>query len=264
MLPIPALFLSQRLKTLWRHPAMKRLRARYPRSYAFIRQRFDPRVFWGLPLSILLVLVSVNLAMFTELAEEAVNSNEMKNLDMAVTGWFFNQRHPLLSQLVYHFTNLGSNYGIAILTTLAGLVLLWKRKAYYVLALVVSVVGSGLSSRLTKLYFQRERPLNFSYYDPESTFSFPSGHATSAMALMGILCYILFLETKTLKARLLTILAAGVYIALMGLSRIYLGMHFLTDIAAGFILGFLWVVLAIGLMEYFAHRKLQKEKKEKV
>lgn len=242
---------------------MRRLRARYPRSYAFIRQRFDPGVFWGLPLSILLVLVSVNLAMFSELAEEAVNSDDLKHVDMAVTAWFFNQRHPILNQFIYYFTTLGSNYGIAILTTLAGLVLLWKKKAYYVLALAVSVLGSGLSSRLTKLYFQRERPLNFSYYDPESVFSFPSGHATSAMALMGILCYFIFLETKTLRARLLTILAALVYICLMGLSRIYLGMHFLTDIAAGFILGFLWVVLAIGLMEYFAHRRLKQKKMER-
>lgn len=260
MLPIPALFLSQRIKALWRHPAMKRLRGRYPRSYAFIRQRFDPGLFWGLPLSILLVLVSVNLAMFSELAEEAVNSDDMQQVDMAVTAWFFNLRHPILSQATYYFTHLGSNYGITGLTTLLSLLLLWKKKPYYVLALLVSVLGSGLSSRLTKLYFQRERPLNLSYYDPESVFSFPSGHATSAVALMGILCYFVFLEAKTLRTRLLAALAALIYIGLMGLSRIYLGMHFLTDIAAGFILGFLWVILAIGLMEYFAQRNLRTKK----
>lgn len=251
MLEAPFLLFTKIIKALLQLPFMRRLKARYPRSYAFIRDRFTPGEFLGLPLTILLFLVWVNLAMFSELAESVVDSRVMKYVDMEVTAWSFSLRTPSLSLLVYAFTQLGSKLGIAVITTLLGLLLLWKKRPLYLLALLVAVWGSGLSSQLTKLYFQRERPLNFAFYTLE-TYSFPSGHATSAMALMGILCYFIVLEVKNKKIRFLSCLAAALYILLMGFSRIYLGVHFLTDVVAGFILGLLWVIMAIGVMEYAA------------
>lgn len=257
----PFLLLTRIVKVILRLPFMQRLKARYPRSYAFIRNRFDPGEFLGLPLTILLVLVAVNLAMFSQLAESIVDSRAMQHLDMEVTAWFFNQRTPFLSQVAFYFTQFGTTTGIAVTTALLGLVLLWKKRVFYLLALLVSVLGSGLSSRFTKLYFIRERPLHIAYYEPESTYSFPSGHATSAMALMGVLCYFIVLEVRNKKARWLLCLAAALYIMLMGFSRIYLGVHFLTDVVAGYLLGIMWVVMAIGLMEYSAQKKRHRKKR---
>jgi membrane-associated phospholipid phosphatase len=254
------LLLTRIIKAILQLPFMQRLKARYPRSFDFIRNRFDPGEFLGLPLTILLFLVWVNLAMFSELAEGIVDSRAMKNVDMEVTAWFFNLRTPFLSQVAYYFTLLGTTMGITVTTAILGLVLLWKKRPYHLLALLVSVLGSGLSSRLTKIYFQRERPLNFAYYLQE-TYSFPSGHATSAMALMGILCYFIFLEVENKQARWALFLASALYTLLMGFSRIYLGVHFLSDIAAGYLLGIMWVLMAIGLMEFAALKK-GKEKNQ--
>jgi undecaprenyl-diphosphatase len=239
---------------------MLKLKSKYPGIYAFLRNRFDPNEFLGLPLTILLFLVSVNLAMLSELSEHAINSPGVKQVDMEVTAWFFNLRTPFLSLLVYLFTQLGSGYGVLFSTVLLSLLLLWKKRPYYLLPLLVSVLGSALSMRLTKLYFQRERPLNFAYYTPEATYSFPSGHASSAMALMGIGLYFLLLEIKDNRIRWAVFLLGTLYILLMGISRIYLGVHFLTDVVAGFLLGLLWVILAIGLMEYSTLKKLKRKK----
>jgi membrane-associated phospholipid phosphatase len=261
MFQVPILFLTRIIQAILRQPFMQRLKAKYPRGYAFIRNRFDLNEFWGLPLTILLFLVSVNLAMFSELAEEAVNSSEMKNLDMEVSAWFFNQRRSPLSQAAYYFTQLGTTLGICLSTVLLGLILLWKKRAWYLLPLLAAVLGSGLSSRLSKLHFQRERPLHLAYYDPEATYSFPSGHATSSMALVGILCYFILLEVKNTRARVALCLAGAMYILLMGMSRIYLGVHFFTDVVAGYLLGLLWVLLAVGLLEYAAHKKRPRKRK---
>jgi membrane-associated phospholipid phosphatase len=260
LLQVPILYLTRKVKALLRQPFLQRLKIKYPGVYVFVRNRFNPGEFWGLPLSILLILISVNLALLSELAEHAVNSPGMKSLDMEVSAWFFNLRRPFLSKTSYYFTQLGTNYGVMASTAVMGLLLLWMKRPHYLLALVVSVLGSGLASQLTKLYFQRERPLHFAYYAPEATYSFPSGHATSAMALAGIMGYFIWLEIKNKRVRWALWTLTALYVLAMGGSRIYLGVHFLTDIAAGFLLGLLWVLLAIGLMKYFTLKKRKQQR----
>ncbi|MDQ4140386.1 MAG: phosphatase PAP2 family protein [Bacteroidota bacterium] len=239
---------------------MKRLKQKYPWLFAFIRNRFKTGEFFGLPFTILFTLVVINITMLSEIAENVVNSQKVKNLDMQVSGAFFNLRTPFISKALYFFTQLGSVYGVTTSTLLVSIFFLWKRRIYHLLALLISVLGSGITMHFSKVYFHRERPLNLAYYTTEASFSFPSGHSTSAMALVGVLCYIAFLEVKS-RSTCTLIFTAGIgYILLMGFSRIYLGVHFLTDVAAGFLLGFLWVLLAIGLMEYSALKQLKQSR----
>lgn len=259
---LPLLYLQRKVKSFFRKPFMQRLRRNAPWLFSFMRERFKPNIFFGLPFTILLVLTSINLAMLSELAEHVVNSTEMKSMDMQVSGWFYNFRTPVLSLVLYYFTQLGSVYGVTAITLLISIILLWKRMIYQVFALLISLLGSSISMYFTKLHFHRERPLNIAYYTSETSFSFPSGHATGVMALVGLLCYFALGEIKG-KRTSITLLLLGIgYISLMGISRIYLGVHFLTDVAAGYLLGFLWVLLAIGLMEYVALKKLKPKRKQ--
>lgn len=255
---LPLLYLSKKIRLFFRQPFMQRLRRQYPGLFSFIRKRFKTDDFFGLPFTILLTLTAINLAMLSELAENVVNSPEIKTLDQRVSGAFFNLRTPLISAILYYFTQLGSVYGVTVITLLMSSLLLWKQRVLQFFALLLSVIGSGISMHFSKLYFHRERPLNLAYYTTENSFSFPSGHSTSVMALVGVLCYIALLELKSKGARITLFLLGSGYILLMGFSRIYLGVHFLTDVAAGFLLGFLWVLLAIGLMEYSAVKQLKQ------
>jgi membrane-associated phospholipid phosphatase len=252
MWQVPILYLTGKIRSFLRTPFMQRLKIRFPRVYAFVRNRFDSKEFRGLPLTIILFLVSINLAMLSELSEHVVNSPAVQHLDMEVSAWLFNLRTPFLSLLVYYFTLLGNVYGVSLFTILVSLLLLRYRRGFYVLALLISVLGSGWAMQVTKLYFQRERPLQIAYYAPDATYSFPSGHATSAMAVAGILCYIILVEIKDKQLRRILWLFCVLYVLMIGFSRIYLGVHFLTDVAAGYLLGLLWVTLGIGLMEYVA------------
>lgn len=257
MFKIPFLYLASKVESIFRSPQLRQFAGKYPGIFTFVRNRFKPGIFFGLPFTVLLLLTSINLAMLSELTEHVVNSQNMKTLDMEVSGWFFNLRSPVLSKGFYYFTQLGSFYGVTTATVLVGLLLLLKKRGFQLLALLISVLGSSLSMYYSKVYFHRERPLNIAYYTTENSFSFPSGHATSAMALVGLLCYFCLLDINNKTARILLFLLGVTYILLIGISRIYLGVHFLTDVTAGYLLGFLWVLVAIGLMEYSAISKVK-------
>ncbi|RDC63384.1 Undecaprenyl-diphosphate phosphatase [Adhaeribacter pallidiroseus] len=199
--------------------------------------------------------------MLSELAEHVVNSDQLKRVDMEVSGAFFNIRNPLLSQCLFYLTKLGSIYGISTITIIAGVVLISRKRIIQLIGLFISVLGSGITMHYSKVYFHRERPLNIAYYIPENSFSFPSGHSTSIMAVLGILCYFIFLDIKKRPLRNVLITLGLSCIFLVGFSRIYLGVHFLTDVTAGFLLGFLWVLLGIGFMEYLTLKQLQRANK---
>jgi undecaprenyl-diphosphatase len=264
MFKIPLLYLTEFVEAFFQQPFMRRLEKRHPKVISFIHGRFSPSHFFGLPFTILLLVAGLNVALLTKLAEHVINSEATKAMDIQVSGAVFNMRSPQLSLAFYLFTQLGSIYGVTAMTLMAGLFFCWKREWHHLTALLIAVLGSALSMDLLKKFFHRERPLNIAYYTTEASFSFPSGHATSAMALMGVLCYFCLINIKNKRARIMLFCLGIIYILLIGLSRIYLGVHFLTDVAAGFILGFLWVLLAIGVLEYLTIDRVKQATKEQV
>jgi membrane-associated phospholipid phosphatase len=264
MLKIPLLYLAALVRAFFQNPFMQRLWKKHPRLISFIYARFSPVHFFGLPFTILMLLTAINLLLLSELAENVVNSEATKAFDTWVSTAFFSIRSPDVSVAFYYFTQLGNVYGVIVIALIAGVYLLWKQRRFHFTALLVSVLGSGLSMQLLKEYFNRERPLNIAYYTTEASYSFPSGHATAAIALEGLLVYFLVSSIRSRRSRILGTVAGVSYILLIGLSRIYLGVHFLTDVMAGYMLGFFWLLLSIALMEYLALRKLKRDNVKKV
>ena len=258
MLKVPLLYLTELVEAIFQKPFMRHLENKHPKTISFIHNRLSLDHFFGFPFTILLIVVSINVALLSELAEHVVNSETTKALDINVSTAIFNIRSPGLSSAFYFFTQLGSIYGVTAMTIIASIFFIRKQKTNHLIALLVSVLGSALSMHLLKNYFHRERPLNIAYYTTESSFSFPSGHATSAMSLIGLLCYFCLINIGNKRIRIMLFSLGIIYILLIGLSRIYLGVHFLTDVGAGFILGFLWVLVAIGMLEYLTHNKVHQ------
>lgn len=141
--------------------------------------------------------------------------------------------------------------GVVLSTSLA----LWlKKEWHYILPLWLTVAGAGLSSLLAKLLFQRPRPELAVYIEP--TLSFPSGHATVAVALWGFLIYLLIHHSTQQYQKTLAWILGILLIVAIGFSRLYLGVHFLTDVLGGYLLGLLWLIIGLRLanISHF-HRK---------
>ena len=168
-------------------------------------------------------------------------------LDIRIANFFFELRNTELLSFFTWVTLLGEwqvVVGFAVIISL--LLWLWPRRAY-IIPLWVSIVGGKLFTFLVKLVLHRPRP-ELAYY-LENGFSFPSGHATIAVAFYGFLIYIFFKEAKNFGQKASVIFGGLIIILTIGLSRLYLGVHYLSDIGGGYLMGLLGLVIGIVLLK---------------
>lgn len=181
---------------------------------------------------------------------EDVLAHESTSFDGAVQGWMLSHQHPLGDRIFYWITTLGGIGGMGVLA-LAGTGYLWHRGRRRVAAgvLVAPVMAIALFS-VVKRFYARPRPIGLGGR-VDSSFAFPSGHATSAAAVCCTLAYVLWRE-GLLRGR--TALGLAVIVPLLvGISRLYLNVHWATDVLGGWCAGLLIAVLSIAL--YDRHRR---------
>lgn len=231
------------------HQRFGRLATRYPVLVRWLAERLSTDHFRGLPLTVLAGLLIVNVMMLSEIAENLVNAEPMVRVDHGFTQWLFQQRSSSISQLLYALTWLGSAYVTIGLTLLGSYVLYRQRKMRNIVILWSLMAGVGLFVQVGKRTFIRQRPAQVAYY-AETGYSFPSGHSATAMTLYGLLGYWLVRGRRRIRHRWLVGFSAVGLIGLVGFSRIYLGVHFLSDVLGGYLLGACWLIVGIVLTEW--------------
>ena len=182
---------------------------------------------------------------FAELADEVLEGDS-RAFDRAVLLWIHQNVPDWLDGPIHLVTALGDYY--VVVPLLAAAVLFFYLKGWRLAAalLVVSTGGSIVLTTVLKGVFQRARPEVFDAGYEASFYSFPSGHATVAVGLYGMLTVILAYRLEGL-ARW-TVAASGVLVVLLiGFSRLYLGVHYPTDILAGYLSALLWLVCVGGV-----------------
>jgi membrane protein DedA with SNARE-associated domain/membrane-associated phospholipid phosphatase len=236
------------------NPRVRRLSEAHPAFLAFARKRFDWTEFPGLPLTLLGGLFLYTLLLLAGVIEDVLSLDPIVALDTRIGNLLHSFRDPALVKVFLWITLLGRTK--IVLCVAAFLVLaffLWGRRGF-ILPLLVTVAGSGAFNLLGKLALQRQRPPGIAAYE-ESSYSFPSGHSVMAVALYGFAAYSLCRSAST-RGKRLDILFAGVFlVAAIGFSRLYLGVHYLSDVLGGYLLGTLWLIIGICMSEWSAYRK---------
>jgi undecaprenyl-diphosphatase len=120
---------------------------------------------------------------------------------------------------------------------------------------VITIVGGELLNALLKQVFARPRPTFTTPLVIEQYYSFPSGHAMLSFIAYGMLAYLLCLIIKNNAVRLLIVLCAFFIILLIGLSRIALGVHYFSDVLAGYAVASLWLVICISTWRFIQQRR---------
>ena len=255
-------FLTQLLQRLlhWlsQQPAVQWFSRRFPGLYRFLLRRFDTTSFMGLPLTLLLLAVGINAALLSELAENVIEMEGIVMVDKQVTAFLYSVRSNWLSQFFYAITQLGSREAVFAMGGLATMIFLYRRRYTAVLAFWLTMAGIGLSVQYGKKFISRDRPAKVAFY-PVHNASFPSGHATTAISLYGMLAFFLYRHQEQKRKRRAIVVLAAVLILLIGFSRIYLGVHFLSDVLAGFLLGSMWVLVGISVMEVLTHLRARSK-----
>lgn len=197
--------------------------------------------------SIALFVVIGSIKLFVELTEELQN-DLLGHFDANITQYIISHRTTFLTEYFLFATNIGGGFGYLIVFIICSLIFILIFKRWKYIAQLVLVLFLALTSNLVlKQIIHRARP-NLDQMVSVETLSYPSGHAMTAMAFYGFLIYLfyIFKINKFLKFCIITILS--ILILSIGISRIYLGVHFPSDIIGGFIAGFIWIVFCILLL----------------
>ncbi|MFC4728908.1 phosphatase PAP2 family protein [Coralloluteibacterium thermophilus] len=204
----------------------------------------------GLRVGVLFLALLALLLGFAELAEE-VREGEGFDFDEPLLAWAQTWHGPALDRFFVVVSALGYAWGVIPLDIAIPLVLLWLRRLRDAVFFVLGVGGSALLNMSAKAFFQRERPTLWESIAPEATFSFPSGHAMGSMAMSACL---VVLSWRT-RWRWPMLLGLGLFVLLVGVSRVYLGVHFPSDVLAGWIVAVAWVIGVHLLMHVVAPRR---------
>jgi undecaprenyl-diphosphatase len=173
--------------------------------------------------------------------ERAFIANGATAIDARVTRWFVAHRTETLTTVMRAVTWLGSSAVIIPTTVIIVTVLVVRHRVVLGVFLGITVAGASLLSTLAKEIVGRDRPPASLRLAAVTSPAFPSGHATQAAATYLALAVIVSLFVRRARPRIVIWAAAILIIALVGVSRVYLGVHWATDVLGGWLLGGLWV-----------------------
>ena len=193
-----------------------------------------------------LIALTAGAWAFGALAEELVEGNTQA--DTRVAAWLHEHATPAWTTVFENVTRIGNLVTLIAVVVVASIVLFRMRRIAELQLLLLASIGAEIITVGLKLGFERQRPFFADPLATESTYSFPSGHASVSLAVYGTLGYIAARHLGNRSAQLGVLAAAVSLVLLIGFSRLYLGVHFLTDVIAGFSIGLAWVALCVVLL----------------
>lgn len=186
-----------------------------------------------------LLVAALALILFAWIAEQVLRGGT-RQFDEEVRALVHRHAGPARTMAMRGFSFLGSTAFLVAAGALALVRYARTGRPRMALLFVVTVAGAELLDQLLKLLFHRARPVAFFGTSPGS-YSFPSGHALVSCSFYGVLAAFLAARTESRTRRWIYRAAAAVLIFMIGLSRIYLGVHYPSDVLAGYAAALLWV-----------------------
>jgi membrane-associated phospholipid phosphatase len=230
------------------NPGIGSFFGRHPALAMFLKKRLDLTKFSGLMSTILVLLVVYAVGSFVGTATDVFVPHYAANVDLSLANLLHDFRNPLLVKVFLWVTLLGNWRIVAVMVPIIAILFwLWNKKNYIV-PFLVSVGGSFVTGTVFKFIWHRPRPMDVGVY-LEKSWSFPSGHAVLAVSLYGFLIYFFWKYFKKWKNKINALFLGILVIIFIGFSRLYLGVHYLSDVWAGGMVGFFWLVISIGLVE---------------
>jgi len=232
---------------------LQRFAMRYPRAARFLAARVAWGSATGLGLTIGLVALVVIGQFFLDLLFDVITDSRVAGTDRRILHLVETLRTPELDQVMYTLTYLGSVRVVLTLAVVAAIVAVLAGRYTDVVLLFLALAASELFVLATKALVARPRPPFEDARIVQTGFSFPSGHAALA-AFYGTLAYLLI---RTLRPEALKVFVgsvAALLVVAIGVSRVYLGVHYPTDVLAGWTLGVFWLVVIVVTEHVWAER----------
>ncbi len=213
----------------------------------------------SLEIIVLLGVFSAALLAFLFIAK-MIFKEKKEDFDLHAFRFLRSQVSDINTDVMNVFSFLGShNFLIPANLILVAWFLFIKKRRWYSIKVPVVALSSLLLMFGLKNFFQRDRPLT-PLFEAARGYSFPSGHATMSITFYGLVIYLIWLNIKNIWLKWLATILLTLLILFIGISRVYLRVHYTSDVLAGFCIGLMWLLLSLwilGKIEIYSRRKVQ-------
>jgi len=196
-----------------------------------------------------LIVMCLGTVAFAKLTDDYLDRDDLYLFDKPISDFVVANRSPILNRLMVLITLTGNWQLIILGTILASLVLITAHKWRYFWVLLITDGVAEIFVESTKVLFGRARPPISEALIPQFNYSFPSGHSYFASVYYGLLIYILVRHLKSRWMQIMAGMVGIIFILLLGFSRIYLGVHWVTDVMAGLAIGGAWLGAMVLFLE---------------
>jgi len=201
--------------------------------------------------------VALAVGSFIAITHKTVIEQDTVNIDRAVLLWMARFRTPSLTGAMVDLTALGSPTLVTVFTVVTFFILLVLHHRRSSLQLAIASLGTWLLTYVTKDIVERRRPTEVEHLVQVSGFSYPSGHSLAAAALYLTIAIVASGHLRSRAEKATIIVGAFVLIGMVGISRVYLGVHYPSDVASGVSLGTAWALVLAAVFSLTAPRVRQ-------
>ena len=256
---IPAVVNNRRELERGRFTALWNLVFRGMRRAGIDAQSFYTTV--GIFLVVGAIIAIAATVAFASLAEHVL-AGGTQAFDVAILEWLHGHQSKTLTAVMVEMTYLGTGTVVIVVVGVAALFLWHTEHKHSARLLLAATIGNILLNGALKLVYHRPRPSVFAWQTTAVSSSFPSGHAMSATVVYGTVAYLLMRLQKHYWAKMLTLAGAILLILLICLTRLYLGVHYPSDVLGGIIVGLAWASFCMATLEaslVLARRRAPRE-----
>lgn len=227
-----------------------RWHARSERIVRFLRARFARGEYLGLHLTVGFLVTATTSILFAVIAHGVVRADTLVRLDLAVQDWLQREATVFGYGFWSVISGLGGHPGVLVLAVGIGVILALRRHFVLLAGWITALIGGELLDLVLKWTFRRPRPETAATFLTEWSWSFPSGHAMGSLIAYGMVAYVFSVEFAVSRAARWAIAAGcAALILAVGVSRLYLGVHYFSDVLGGFAAGGLWLAACISGLE---------------
>ncbi|MET0862867.1 MAG: phosphatase PAP2 family protein [Nakamurella sp.] len=195
------------------------------------------------------VLLGVLAAIVLGLADGAAESNGLASIDPPVWQWMIDRRTPALTSLAFFVTNVGSTISMTLIASCSVVYLLIRRRRGDAALVAVVAARARLLVRFGNATVGRQPPPEQFRFVTETHESFPSGHALASAAILGVVLVVFLPSIKSGALRIAVGVGVGLFALAIGLTRLYLGVHWATDVIGGWVTGLAWLALCLTVRQ---------------
>ena len=220
--------------------------SRLERWRRFAADRLDPKVYLGLHVTVSFAVCALAVWLFAALVDAVLESDSIVKFDIVAAAWIHARVTPLGLRVFQLVTDIGSPIFVSVLVVAMVIWCWWRRERVLAIAVVTICAGEALLDLVLKSVIHRNRPEFGAQFLHGRSFSFPSGHAFGSIVAYGLLAYLLIAFYRPApKTRKWIHAGIAALILAIGISRVYLGVHYPSDVIGGFAAGIAWLSICL-------------------